>query len=91
LGRKNNMLRMLSLFFLFISFYLLPWWFSFVFAIILIFSFNFFIESVVFGYLLDTIYGASGLTFLGISHFFLVFFVILFLISFWIKKMLKFY
>lgn len=85
------MLRVFASIALFISFFVLPWWLTFIFAICLVFYFNFFAEAIILGYLFDSIYGGNGIHFFGFSHFFFVFFLAFFLISFWLKKMLKFY
>jgi len=84
------MLRILSLFLLFLSFFILPWWFTFIFSMILIFVFDFFVEAIVLGFLFDIIYGSKSLTFMGISYFFTIFYIIFFSISFWLKKVIKF-
>lgn len=85
------MLRVFSSLILFILFFVLPWWLTFIFAICLVLFFNFYAEAIILGFLFELIYGGKGVNFFGFTHFFLVFFLLLFLISFWLKKVLKFY
>jgi hypothetical protein len=78
--------------------FILPPYISFVFLIIFIFVLNNFVESIFGSFILDSLYGAKSITmydssFLNMfySHRFLIIILIIFLISFNLKKVLKFY
>jgi hypothetical protein len=68
-----------------------PWWASVAFGIFTLYYFRFFNEIVLYGLLLDILYGRLSATFSLWDYRFTVFFIILLLSSFYIKKGLKFY
>ena len=83
--------------------FLLPSYLTFIFLIILLFTFNNFVEAVFVAFVLDSLYGVKSLVIQNshsfnnllidfiYSHKFLFIILIIFIISFKLKKVLKFY
>jgi hypothetical protein len=67
---------------------MLPWWLILIFCLIALFCFDFYLEIVLVGFIIDCLYSPGG--FLGRFIFTLSFGVLLFL-SLYLKKYLKFY
>lgn len=76
---------------LFISAIMAPWWFTGIFSIAILYYFKSFNEIILFGLVMDIIYGRLSETFHWYDYRFTVFFLILLLTSYYIKKRLKFY
>jgi len=80
---------------LFLSIIICPWWVSTFFALFLLYYLRFFNEIILFGVVMDIFYGNFSplLTdgFHLFSYKFTIFFLILLLFSFFVKKRLKFY
>ncbi len=69
---------------LFVAILICPLWLSFIFALFILYYLKSFNEIFLYGFMMDIVY-ANG------SHRFTIFFVIMLLLSFFIKKRLKFY
>jgi hypothetical protein len=76
---------------LFISAIVAPWWFTGIFSIVILYYFKNFNEIILFGLVMDILYGRLADTFHWYDYRFTLFFLILLLTSFFIKKRLKFY
>ena len=76
---------------LFMVILLLPWWVSVLGAIFLLYYFRSFNEIVLFGVLMDILYGRFSSGFHPLDYRFTLLFLALLLTSFVIKKRLKFY
>jgi hypothetical protein len=76
---------------LFISAIAAPWWFTGIFSIAILYYFKNFNEIILFGLVMDILYGRLADTFHWYDYRFTLFFLILLLTSFFIKKRLKFY
>jgi hypothetical protein len=76
------------LFFIIIS---SPWWVSVLFAVLILYYLKSFNEIVLFGLVMDIYYGKFSSVFHISEYRFTVLFLILLLLSFFIKKRLKFY
>jgi hypothetical protein len=68
-----------------------PWWFTALFSIAILYYFKTFNEIILFGLVMDILYGRVSANFHFWDYRFTLFFLILLLISFVIKKRLKFY
>lgn len=61
-----------------------PWWVSVLFGLFLLYYLNSFYELVIFGFIMDILYGQG-------NYHFTILFLVLLLSSFFIKTRLKFY
>jgi len=68
-----------------------PWWFTGIFSIVVLYYFRTFNEIILFGLIMDILYGRLSATFHWWDYKFTLFFLILLLSSIFIKKRLKFY
>ncbi len=76
---------------LFISALTCPWWFTALFSIAILYYFKNFNELILFGLIMDILYGRLSANFHWWDYKFTVFFLILLISSIYIKKRLKFY
>jgi hypothetical protein len=76
---------------LLISVIVCPWWFTVIFAIATLYLFKSFNEVIFFALIMDILYGQISSTFYWSDYKFTVFFIIILITSFFIKKYLKFY
>jgi hypothetical protein len=76
---------------LFISAIIAPWWFTALFSIAILYYFKNFNEVILFGVIMDVLYGRLSANFHWYDYKFTVFFLILLITSYFIKKRLKFY
>ena len=76
---------------LFLSVLVCPWWFTALFSIAILYYLKNFNEIVLFGLVMDILYGRLSATFHWYDYKFTLFFLILLLTSYFIKKRLKFY
>lgn len=75
----------------FLSIVACPWWVSVAFGIFTLYYFRFFNEIILYGLLLDILYGRFSVHFGLWDYRFTLFFAVLLLSSFYLKKGLKFY
>lgn len=75
----------------FVSAIVAPWWFTAIFSIAVLYYFKNFNEIVLFGLVMDILYGRLSVAFHWYDYKFTLFFLILLLTSYFIKKRLKFY
>lgn len=68
-----------------------PWWFTTLFSIGVLYYFKSFNEIVLFGLIMDILYGQLSASFHWYDYKFTLFFLILLFTSYFIKKRLKFY
>jgi hypothetical protein len=68
-----------------------PWWFTALFSIAILYYLKTFNEIILFGLVMDILYGRVSANFHFWDYRFTLFFLILLLTSFIIKKRLKFY
>lgn len=68
-----------------------PWWVTVIFALVILYYLKSFNEIVIFGLLMDIMYGNFSAHFSIWDFKFTLFFLILLLSSFFIKKRLRFY
>ena len=76
---------------LFLSIVVCPWWVSVVLGIFTLYYFKFFNEIILYGLLMDILYGKLSVVFSLWDYRFTLFFAVLLLSSFYLKKGLKFY
>lgn len=76
---------------LFLSIVACPWWVSVAFGVVTLYYFKFFNEIILYGLLLDILYGRFSVHFSLWDYRFTLFFTVLLLSSFYLKKGLKFY
>jgi len=76
---------------LFISAIVAPWWFTGIFSIAILYYFKNFNEIILFGLIMDILYGRLSANFHWYDYRFTFLFIILLLTSYFIKKRLKFY
>lgn len=76
---------------LFISVISFPWWISVLFALVILFYLKTFNEIILFGLIMDIYYGRLSPTFHVMDYKITIVFIIALLVSFFIKKRLKFY
>lgn len=85
------MMRIFSNCILLLSVFFLPPYLAFLLILAFIFIFDTFVESIAWAYILDILYGGGGFIGVHFHYLFTVFAIILFALSFQLKKMLKFY
>ncbi len=85
------MFRFISSLLVLISVFLLPTFITAVFLFILIFIFDNFFEALVFAYIMDILYRGGTLFGFTSPYLFTFVFLLIFLISFKLKTVLKFY
>jgi hypothetical protein len=68
-----------------------PWWFTGIFSIVILYYFKTFNEVILFGVIMDILYGGLSATFNWWDYKFTLFFLLLLITSYFIKKRLKFY
>jgi len=68
----------------------LPWWFSILFALVLLFGFEA-VEVLGWGLLIDILYGTPLTFFFNFTFIFTLLFLLLFLSTYYLKKRLVFY
>ncbi len=83
--------RVLSNLLIVLALFTMPWWFTVLLVLAAIFLFKHFFESLFFAIVLDSYYGAPGASFVGPNIFFLTVLGGTFLLSFFLKKHLRFY
>ena len=76
---------------LFISVIICPWWVTVILAVGILYHLRFFNELVLFGLMMDILYGNFTSNLHPLDYKFTIFFIVLLLSSFLIKKRLKFY
>ena len=76
---------------LLLSVFLMPFWFTALFAFVLLFYFENFYEIIPLFFLADLLYGVPESRFLGITAILLITAIIVYFLSFVLKKRLKFY
>jgi len=81
---STNKKRILVDTLLLLSVFWFPWWVTCVFAVLATIVLEFFVESLIVGILLDTLYGISNTSFIK-SFPLTLLFALIFLISFWTK------
>lgn len=85
------MTRFLANCILFLAVFFLPPYLTFLLILACIFLFNEFVESILWAYMLDVLYGGAGSWGIHFNYFFTVCACLFFFFSFQLKKMLKFY
>ena len=83
------MIRILSNLLLILSVFLLPFYISFVLIILFTFFIDDFIEGIIFGALIDILYGGGSIFSIGFAYFFTAIIFIFYLFSFRLKEMLR--
>ncbi len=83
------MIRIFLNIILILSIFILPVYVSVVLIFISVFLFKNFIEAIIFGFLIDTLYGSGTILGIHFAYFFTAIIFIFFLISFKFKKMLR--
>jgi len=76
---------------LLISVIICPWWFTALFLVAVLYYLKSFTEIVLFGLIMDILYGGISTNFHFGDYRFTIFFFIILITSFYIKKRLKFY
>jgi len=76
---------------LFLFIIICPWWLSVIFAVVILYYSRIFNEIILFGLMMDILYGNFSSNFNIMDYKFTLLFLILLLASFFIKKRLKFY
>jgi hypothetical protein len=76
---------------LFLVIILCPWWFGVILAVFLLFYLRFFYEIVLFGLMIDIYYGDFSSGFNFFAYRFMLSAIVLLLMSFYLKRRLKFY
>ena len=85
------MIRFISELLLLLIIIICPWWFALFFAIFNLYYFKFFNEIIIFGLLMDILYGKTFVNFNLVDYHFTIFCLIALISSFYIKKYLKYY
>ncbi len=86
---KNNIYRIIVDIILIISAFLLPNYVSVILIFVSVLIFNNFIESIIFGFILDMLYGSGRIFGYNFAYFFTLISVIFYVISFKIKEMVR--
>ncbi len=86
------MYRLFSNLLVFLSIFFLPVYITALMLIALIFTFDYFVEALLWAYIVDVLYGGGGSIFgFGFNYIFLFIMAVIFLVSFRVKKSLVFY
>lgn len=83
------MKRILTNILLMFSVFLLPVYVSVIFIVASIFFFNNFVEAMIFGFVIDLLYGNGSIFGIHFAYFFTLIILILYLFSFSLKKILR--
>jgi len=83
------MFRIISNLLLILSIFLLPVYISVILIFISIFLFKNFIEAIIFGFLIDLLYGSGTIFGYHFAYFFTALVFIFFILSFKLKKILR--
>jgi hypothetical protein len=89
--KKNNLSRVILGILVFLSIIWAPWWLTWSLAIIFLFYFSLYYEIFAWGIIYDALYGISLSEYWNVSYIFSIASIVLFIISFIIKKKLIIY
>ncbi len=86
---KKALLRIVVGLVALLSVFVLPWWFSFILGILFLFLFEFYIEAVLFAWMMDTLYSNQS-WFLG-AYLLTMSMVAIFVLAEFLKKRIVYY